>query len=274
MTYKETIFFIGHCLTINQEIKNKQVIKKQLEKNNVNWDTIVKISTGHFVFPAIYCNLKKANFLKYLPTDLIAYMQHITDLNRARNQKIIIQEKEINTLLVSHNIKPIFLKGTGNLLEDLYDDIGERMVGDIDFIVSKEEYDKTIQVLKNDGYKKVFDKNHPEFKHYPRLHKTDIKNIAAIEIHKELLAESYAKEFNYKIIKRDIQHINGINVLSYANQINLTIIAKQINDKGTIFKNISLRNSYDLFLLSKKANAKQSIHIFQKLFNPLNNFIF
>jgi hypothetical protein len=49
-------------------------------------------------------------------------MKHITDLNRERNQQIIEQAKEINELLLTNNIASIFLKGTGNLLEGLYDD--------------------------------------------------------------------------------------------------------------------------------------------------------
>lgn len=273
MTYKETIFFIGQSLTINQCNKNKLAIEKQLKESSVDWDAVVKVSTSHFVFPALYCNLKRANFLHYLPEDLVNYMLHITDLNRARNQKIIDQAKEINELLLANNITPIFLKGTGNLLEGLYGDIGERMVGDIDFIVAKEEYEKSVKMLLDYGYKKVYKDNYPEFKHYPRLHKKDDKSIAAIEIHKELLIEKYANEFNYEIIKDDIQFLNGAFVLSYFNQFHLSILAKQINDKGRHYKSISLRNTYDIFLLSLKKDPKKDISRFNKLFDHINCYI-
>jgi hypothetical protein len=62
-------------------------------------------------------------------------------------------------------------------------------------------------------------------------------------------------------------------VLSYANQLNLTVIAKQINDFGNDYKTISLRNAYDVFLLSQKSTAKNSIALFDKLYEPLNNFL-
>jgi hypothetical protein len=275
MTYKETLFFIGQSLTISHSNKNKIAIEKQLKENSVDWDAVVKVSTGHFVFPALYCNLKRANFLHYLPEDLVNYMVHITDLNRDRNQKIIDQAKEINELLLANNITPIFLKGTGNLLEGLYEDIAERMVGDMDFIISKEEYQKTIELLLNFGYETVHKKEYyyPEFKHYPRIHKKDTKSIAAVEIHKELLTQKYANEFNYEIVKNDTQYINNFRVLSDANQLNLTIIAKQINDSGNDHKTISLRNAYDVFLLSQKSTAKNSIAVFHKLYEPLNNFL-
>ena len=50
-------------------------------------------------------------------------MEHITDINRERNKQIITQAQELNTLLLNNNITPIFLKGTGNLLAGIYDDI-------------------------------------------------------------------------------------------------------------------------------------------------------
>ena len=79
-------------------------------------------------------------------------MEYITNLNRERNQQIITQAKELNKLLLGITFTPIFLKGTGNLLAGIYEDIAERMVGDIDFIFSKEDYRKRLQLLKEFGY--------------------------------------------------------------------------------------------------------------------------
>ncbi len=88
MNYKEALFFIGKCLTINHEELNKVLIEKELKNNSVDWDEVVKLSTAHYVFPALYCNLKRVGFLHYLPADLIEYMKNITDLNRAKEIKI------------------------------------------------------------------------------------------------------------------------------------------------------------------------------------------
>ena len=273
MTYKETLFFIGKCLTISHEEHNKKIIEQEIKSDNVDWDNVVKLSTAHYVFPALYCNLKRANFLQYLPDELVNYMKHITDLNRERNQQIIAQAKEINELLLTNNITPIFLKGTGNLLEGLYEDIAERMVGDIDFIVSKVEYQKTINLLLNHEYLKVSDSsfNFPAFKHYPRLFKKN--SIAAVEIHKELTIEKYASVFNYELIIKNCFTQKNISFLGYNHQLCLSIIAKQINDYGVYFKNIALRNGYDVFLLSKKTDCIKPIENLGPLFNPLTNFI-
>lgn len=140
MNYKETLFFIAKSLTISFEEKNRDQIEFILKTTDIDWEAVVKVSTSHYVFPDVYCNLKRANFLKYLPSDLVSYMKHITNLNRDRNAQILLQAHELNKLLLANNITPIFLKGTGNLLEGLYEDIGERMIGDIDFIVSEYVY--------------------------------------------------------------------------------------------------------------------------------------
>ena len=273
MSYKETLYFIATCLTISLEDKNKQVIEKQLQSDTIDWDAVVKVSTGHYALPALYCNLKRADFLQCLPQDLVSYMEHITNLNRERNEQIITQGKELNTLLLTNNITPIFLKGTGNLLADLYEDIAERMVGDIDFVFSKEDYPKAITVLRDNGYSDVgkYEYHFPAQKHYRRLQKEN--NIAAVEIHQEILLEKYANEFNYSFVEKDSQVVNGVTVLSYANKLNLSIIANQINDSGSYYKTMALRNAYDVFLLSKKTNAKNAVNTLGKLSHPLNCFL-
>ena len=110
MNYKETLFFVAKCLTISLEEKNRQEIEKELKSTSIDWDIFVKVSTRHYVFPAIYCNFKRADFLKYLPADLVDYMKYITNLNRGRNTKIIEQAKKLNSLLLDNGITPIFLK--------------------------------------------------------------------------------------------------------------------------------------------------------------------
>ena len=205
---------------------------------------------------------------------MIKYMEYIYDLNKKRNIKIIKEAKELNDQLLANNITPIFIKGTSNLLSGLYNDISERMVGDIDFIISEKDYSKSIKVLRDFGYSEVkkYEYYFPYKKHYRKLQKEN--NIAAIEIHKELLEKNkYIHEFNYEIVEKDRQILNGATVLSYANGLNLSIITNQINDNGFYYKTIPLRNAYDVFLFSKKTNAKEAVNSLNKLSDPLNCFL-
>ena len=273
MTYKETLFFVGKCLTITHEEQNRILVKKEIDSGNVDWDNVVKLSTKHYVFPALYCNLKRANFLHYLPEELANYMKHITDLNRNRNLKIIAQAKEINELLLTNNITPVFLKGTANLLEGLYEDIAERMVGDIDFIVDKNTANKALKILSTNQYTHLTKplKQLGYLKHYPRMVKKG--NINAIEVHLEMTLKKFSTIFNYQIIKPYLRKKDTFTLLSHEHQVAHTIINKQLNDYGYLYKNIALRNYYDLFLLSFNANTLKSIGEFPKIFKQLNSFL-
>ena len=275
MSYKDVFYFVAMCLTISQEKKNKQIIEARLKKNDIDWEFVVEVSTGHYVFPAMYCALKREGFLKYIPQELLNFMEHIADTNRDRNEQIIFQAKELNTFLLSHNITPIFIKGTANLLAGLYNDITERMVGDIDFLFSSQDYPKAIEVLKEHGYykqKQLATKYpYPWSKHYPRLIKKE--TIAAIEIHDKLLIEDYTREFNYDTIKSSIQVIDNVTMLSDGNMLNLSILANQINDFRFHYRTINLRNAYDVFLLSKKTSAKNAVNTVKELSHPLHCFL-
>jgi len=274
MNYKETLFFVGKCLTISHEEHNRQIVEQKIKTNSVNWDQVVKLSTAHYVFPALYCNLKRANLLSLLPKDLVGFMEEITDLNRERNLQIIEQAKEINSILLANNIRPIFLKGTGNLLDALYEDIAERMVGDIDFLVEEKSYQETILLLKKADYSELVKGEYKiyGFRHYPRLvHK---KQIAAVEIHKEVVIKKYTNDFSYKTLSKQlIKTKQGQLVLSYKNQLLLSTFAYQINDRGQQLNMIALRNAYDVFLLSKKTNNTQYIDKNSKIYRPLYTFL-
>ena len=54
--------------------------------------------------------------------------------------------------------------------------------------------------------------------------------------------------------------------------INLSIIANQINDNGFYYKTMSLRSAYDVFIV-KKTNAKDAVNTLNNLTNPLNCFL-
>ena len=47
----------------------------------------------------------------------IRIFEEIYTLNRTRNEQILLQVKEINATLNAADISPIYLKGTGNLID-------------------------------------------------------------------------------------------------------------------------------------------------------------
>ncbi len=81
-----------------------------------------------------------------------AFLKEIYDLNLSKNEQILKQLNEITKVLNENEIYPIFLKGAGNLLDKLYGDYGERMMGVADLLVPEKDYLRTARILESDGY--------------------------------------------------------------------------------------------------------------------------
>ena len=276
MDYKEVFFFVARTLTISKNESNKKWILHKLIENSICWDKVVQVSSRHYVLPALYSILKKNELLHYLPKDLVFYLNYLTTQNKIRNEKIIKQAKKVNALLLKHQITPIFIKGAGYLLQNLYEDFSERMIGDIDFLIKKEDCLKAYAILIENGFTSRNKKDHislSHFRHLPRLTKN--KEIAAIEIHHELIIKEYRQEFSAEdIFKNHIVSINNLHFLNYEKQIVLSILSTQVNDGESIFiKKVGLKFAYDIFLLSKKTNSLDAIKHYNVLFRPLNNYL-
>jgi len=256
MKYKQALYFIGKCLSLSQYPNRRLEVLDQIEKGDISWPKIVKVSTGYMVLPALYLSLKRADLRQHLPEDLVLFCEEITHLNRERNNTIIKQSKALAILLKQHNIEPVFLKGTAHILEGLYLDIGERMVGDIDLIVAKDQVEKAASILIKKGYKPLspFIKGaQKQAKHYSRLiHSSE---IAAVEIHWAIVLQSHKTSLNYQTIFREKSFVNSVYVPSFSHQALHNMLNTQVNDKGFLYGKISPRQLYDGFLLLFKPNV-------------------
>lgn len=277
MNNKETLFFIGKCLTLDYYPQMASEIKELIRAKAVDWEKVVWTASEHLVIPALYLNLKRASLLAELPDELIEHLKEITDLNRERNQQIIKQAKQVTALLNKHDIEPVFLKGTANLLSGLYTDIAERMVGDIDLLLSDSKTIEAAEVLLNYGYKGL-DGRSPRFinlgRHYPRLIKEG--SIAGIEIHRRVVEKPFEKRFSFALINKEkiaLDTIENAYTLSLSNQVVYNMMVVQMNDGGYFKGSVYLKHIYDLLLLSQKTNPLEALRNYGDYFNRLNAYL-
>jgi len=274
MREKQALYFIAKCLTLTRIKERVNDVKQQMLSGKINWDKIIKVSSGHMVIPALYLNLKRANLLIYLPKDLILYFDEITQLNRERNLALLAQTNEINTLLNKHNITPIFLKGTAHLLENLYQDIAERMIGDIDFLVKDSQIETAAKLLINKGYFPLNNNvkaNKNSSKHYNRLANSNA--LAAVEIHWRIVNPPYKNKLDFDIIFNTKVLLNNLYVPSYKVQAIHNILNSQINDSGFLYGKIMLRQLYDGFLLSFKPKVLDAYKNYPYNFYLKNSYL-
>lgn len=279
MNDKEYLFFVGECLTLDHYPAKIEKIKEIIRSKEIVWERIVWYASGYLVLPAFYLNLKRAGLIAELPEELVQYFEEITILNRQRNQQIIKQAVELTALLNQHDIAPVFLKGTAHLLDGLYTDIAERMVGDIDILVSKQDMPIAAEILLANGYNflgGVFPKGYLSYhRHYPRLVKPDA--IAAIEIHWSVMTTSYEKHFNFSLLNKDKKPLNisgEAYSISPSHQLIYNMMLVQMNDFGFIYGDVHLKHMYDLFLFSQANNPLKVLDEFGRYFHRLNAYLY
>jgi hypothetical protein len=265
MNNNELFLFLGKCLTISTHAENKQDVIQRLQNEQIDWLKFLKLANDHLVIPSLYIRFKQNDLLSLIPTQLAEHIEYIHKLNYERNLSIIKQIESINSILNKHNIIPVYLKGSGNILDKLYDDLGERIMGDIDFLVSDEEFETAANLLLNEGYKTEIQYHTDEkevTKHYPRMFHENWQ--ADVEVHLVPVEVRYSKQFNYTIISTEKRTINIYNttccVLSDKHKLIQNFIHGFLSYDVQL--NISYRNMFDFYLISNRINTNKIDEIF------------
>lgn len=277
MTKNEIYSFAGKCLILDEKPEFGKKVIEICKNNLIDWEQFVTICSNNLVLPSIYLKFRTHNILEYLPQDLREYLSEIHELNHLRNSAIIEQIKSITAILNKQNIFPIFLKGAGNLLDDVYSEIGERLMIDIDFLVPEEDFLSSAEIMINNGYLKYKDIEILEiwkWKHYPPLYHPDFP--AAIEIHR-IPTHRNRRWFNQEIIETEKKAASALNecfVQSFHHKIIHNFIHSQLSHKRSLFGEIQLRDIYDLYLLSKQCPIIETLPQIKKRNKAIAYFAF
>lgn len=259
MSRFQTYYLIGKVLSVNFHPAEKDEIRQRFLMPNFNWNSFIAMASNHLVLQTLFVKLQNHDLLKYLPKKIKEHLAYIHQLNYERNTCILSQVKEINTLLNQNGIIPLYLKGVGNILDGLYDSIGERIMHDIDILVPDNQWEETANLLRMDGYTFI---NHIETnielkqKHFPPLVKTGCK--ASVEVHRISVSLPYEKMLDTETVwkeKKLIDNGHKCYVMSNSHNIVHNFIHSQLAHNGHRFARVSYRNMYDLLLLSKRENV-------------------
>lgn len=277
MTNKELFYFTGKCLSLDEHPVFREDIIKRFNDESFSWERFIGMCSNHFILPAIYLKFQFHNLLPFLPEEVSEFMQEIYERNSVRNKQIISQVNDVTRLLNEHEIYPVFLKGTAHILDGLYSDFGERMVGDIDLLVPDKDYLKAAKILEDDGYSSgmdiYFDVEH--IKHYPRLFKPTVP--ADIEVHRLLVSDKHSQSLNPLIVERELKPADermSSFVLSDRHKVIHNFIHCQLEHQGQDYGIISLRDIYDFYLLSKRVDMNSTISQIHQKRKAIAYFIF
>lgn len=244
---------IGRILALKWHPDQALDIGRTFQEETFDWPLFLESGDKHLVLPTLYGQLKRYGLTKYIREDCLDVMQQIFELNKQRNERILVEIDQITKALHERGIVPVFLKGACYLVEILYEDVGERYLGDIDLLVSDVHYLTAVEAIKQLGYEypnEIFG-DVTRMKHYPRMAADHA--VAPVEIHRLPVVEKFSDWFNYEIISREMFAPTGrmdCRVPSIRHQVMLSFVHSQLCHADHQMGLFSFRNVSDLALLS------------------------
>lgn len=264
MNRYETHTLIAKSLALDLRPEYRDDLLEMIKGDKISWNRFFQIGSNHLVLQNLYRVYETHQISSQLPEEVYNELKNIFTLNAERNRKILEQAVEINHLLTINNITPVFLKGVAHIMNGLYEDPAERIMGDIDLLVAKDQIIPAVEILVENGYKAPVmmsdDLNHIYKKHHPRLHKPDMP--AYIEIHWDAVKPPYNKAFSYPdVFSRKVlsKQYKDCHTMSLDDAAIHNFIHSQLEHEGHNYARVYLRNIYDLLLLSSRC-ALQDVY--------------
>jgi hypothetical protein len=160
-------------LLLKSYLKNKHEenqINDFIELNNISWEKFQTLCSMHRLGSFVYQVIvgienksaisissvmtpnKKLDSIKFsIPLTTIEFLQNSTFQNAKNAFKIYSENLKLNQLLTSKNVLFEILKGP--LFSEIYfKNIGIRHAGDIDILISPNDLEHAVKILKNAGY--------------------------------------------------------------------------------------------------------------------------
>jgi hypothetical protein len=181
--HADNLYILCSCLAESAESRAPSAVAllaTELRSPKLGWEGVISIAVGYFLLPALWKALKRKGLTHDLPPAVKDFLHEVYVLNTARNEKLKNQAIEIIDTLSQARISSVLLKGGAFLFDATQEDLGDRMMVDIDVLVPEDRLAQSVVILKDLGYDTLGDKKRRPH-HYPPLFRHG--EVATIEIH-------------------------------------------------------------------------------------------
>jgi hypothetical protein len=149
------------------------------------WETLLSLANLHRVTLLWYLRLQQHDLAQHMPEDLRHYLDALLEQNRTRNGNLMAASDRCLEAFYRDGLEVILLKGAAALADDLYHDVGARLMGDIDLLIWPEQLEQVEQALSGLGFQ-VADEDrdnqfYSEHHHLPPYHHPDWQ--VCLELH-------------------------------------------------------------------------------------------
>jgi len=266
MNKVQTYFLTGKILSLDWQPQNRDMTAFLMKTGNLNWKGLMQLGSDNLILPSLNLALRRHSLEYIPPAGFMDTLEEITDLNRERNNNIRQLLAYVAEVLSGNNIKFVVMKGVGNMMDGLYHDRGERITYDLDILVEPEKMVVAAGLLLNEGFftQKRFNPSAvASTMHYPILLREDF--MAGVEIHCQPVPYLYENTFASERVFRNstwAANENNYKVMDHKDRIIHNFLHSQLMHHGHHHASVSLRDLYDLLLLSSKENLWETFEGF------------
>lgn len=180
---------LAQILSPRKSESDVTAIRSAIAANRTIPDWLLILANQQLCSPQLFLALQQHGLLGLLPNEMSEYLEAMLYLNRARNEGLLAELGLVLDSFRQLGIDSILLKGGASIADQLYADIGARIMHDIDLLVLPDRLEEARQIILGLGYLEadmpgMAKENLPtddRHCHLPALHKPGTQMI--IELH-------------------------------------------------------------------------------------------
>ncbi|MPZ38306.1 MAG: hypothetical protein GEU95_09585 [Rhizobiales bacterium] len=197
---REAFDLLCGLLSVDESPELRERLGHTLRSGAVSWPDVVAIASEQWVSAAVWPALRRKSLRGDQSREAMDYFEGMATLNRQRNSKLRAEAIELAAFLNRLDVTPIFLKGSANLLSDLYPDPAMRIMLDLDVLVPPSRVGACAEALQKAGYVQLGDVGFPAHHHYPPLGRPDAE--ASVELHIDPLDIEFRRFLSFEDVSR------------------------------------------------------------------------
>lgn len=255
--------FITACLSIRGSPDVDANLHSTIISGCLDWSMVLDITNTQKIAPDFWGALRKRKLAEYLPSEIRACLFKLHLSNILKNKGFKEQAIEAVRQLNSIGIEPILLKGSVSLFVKTFDDLGSRVMMDLDILVPQQSAEDCWNALHALGYTPIED-NH-EFLDYNCHH--HLRPLyrpgehGTIEIHRDALPNSAARILPTKLIWEQAEPISNrfgivMSAPSPTHRILHNILHADLINQTYARGTIALRSLYEIAMMQVFFNER------------------
>ncbi|HEV2551849.1 MAG TPA: nucleotidyltransferase family protein [Stellaceae bacterium] len=243
------LILLASCLGDNDETRT--LLAKTLA--SADWEAVLPIADRHLLLPTLWKSLCRKGLETELAPSPRDFLKEIYGLNASRNSRLKRQAIEIVDALSHAGIASVLLKGAAFLFESAPEDLGDRMMLDLDVLVPEHDLAQSITILKSLGYETIGDQKLAH--HHPPLFRQG--EVATVEVHWHVWEEATLLPTEHVFGDARMLEADAARVWipSPNHRIIHNLVHAAVQDGEFVGGVISLKALYDLIRISQAHQA-------------------